>query len=64
MNWLNLHAKLGKQMVAKMHDQVYFLDADGNKHYLQLNFDKNVKPYFTEKLNKKETKKRGIIFRY
>ena len=49
MDWLSLHSKLGKQMVAKMHDQVYFLDADGNKHYLQLNFDKNVKPYFTEK---------------
>lgn len=57
MDWLSLHSKLGKQMVAKMHDQVYFLDVDGNKHYLQLNFDNKVKPYFTEKVNKKETKK-------
>ena len=57
MDWLSLHAKLGRQMIANMHSQVYFLDVDGNKHYLQLNFDKNVKPYFTEKLNKKETKK-------
>ena len=56
MNWLNLHTKLGKQLVAKMHDQVYFLDNDGNKHYLQLNFDEKVKPYFTENSNK-ETKK-------
>ena len=54
MDWLSLHAKLGRQMIANMHSQVYFLDADGNKH---LNFDKNVKPYFTEKLNKKEIKK-------
>lgn len=56
MDWLSLHTKLGKQLVAKMHDQVYFLDNDGNKHYLKLNFDEKVKPYFTEKSNK-ETKK-------